>query len=287
MDELLTLGLVTPQLFEADHYHLADWAHVWRVHTERERLRIAESAERLADLPRIFAMLPRPLNGDEGGVEFMRDAREANAAIAVAVADVRSHISTAHPIDRPVELLDRVLTTDIERLRRGVKLRTIYPDSARSRGPESQWAAAVTQHGAEVRTLAGPFQRAVIVDDTFAMIADTKPTTRNELAGWKITHPGMISFVAEAYQHHWQRAEPWMGGHSRPAASTVTTARVRAILRGLSAGKTQSAIAQELGVSARTVSNSLAPVYEALDIEPGDAFRLALWWSTTKERTLD
>ncbi|MFB7270695.1 LuxR C-terminal-related transcriptional regulator [Streptomyces sp. NPDC056244] len=287
LDELLELGLVVRHIFVPDLYLLTERQHAWKTLTEREGAAIAQSATRLRALSVLFDRLPGVQGSEEGGIEFLPTPVHATAAVSAAIADVRHHVYTAQPKEREELALRQAVDNDIERLDRGIELRTIYPDSARSRAPETRWASTVTAHGAEVRTLASRFQRMIIIDEALAIVSDHKSVPANTQTGWKVTHPGMIGVITESFELQWDRAEPWMGGRTRRRSGTVTTPRVRAILRGLSAGQTLRTIANNLDISSRTISTSLAPVYEALDIEPGDYFRLAEWWATTDERTLD
>ncbi|WP_405986978.1 hypothetical protein [Streptomyces sp. NBC_00872] len=296
LEELLSLGLVLPHIFETDLYLPAGRQYVWQRLVDRERATIEHSGdllkqavERLRGLPRFFAMLPPTATGgeDSGGIEFMKSPRDANAAVAAAVATVRSHVYTAHPKDRPREVLTISEVSDIERLKRGVRLRTVYPDSALSRAPENQWVAAVTAHGAEVRTAAAPFPRMIIIDDAFALISDREAVPAYSRTGWKVTHPGMLGFIQDTFKLLWHVADPWAGRNTPRTTGTITTPRARTILNAMSVGKTHDVIAKSLGVSTRTVTNALSPVYDALGIEAGDRFRLGLWWATSDERELE
>ncbi|BDT39476.1 helix-turn-helix transcriptional regulator [Streptomyces yaizuensis] len=67
----------------------------------------------------------------------------------------------------------------------------------------------------------------------------------------------------------------------------VTTPATRVILRGMAAGQTHAEIGAEIGINPRTVGKRLANVYDALDIPPGDTFRLGLWWASSAERLKD
>lgn len=296
LDELLGIGLVLPHIFEEDLYLPSDRQHVWQILTDRERVsieqsweRLRRSGERLRALPRFFAKLPRAATGgqDSGGIEFMKNPRDANTAVAAALADVSSHVYTAHPKDRQQEVLTISAVSDIERLERGIGMRTVYPETALSRAPENQWVSAVTPHGAQVRTAAAPFPRMIIIDEAFALISDREAVPPYSRTGWTVTHPGMLGFILDTFKLLWHVADPWAGRITPSASGTITTPRVRTILNGMSLGHTHEAIAKTLGVSTRTVTNNLSPIYEALSIEAGDRFRLALWWATSDERELE
>ncbi|AWK09541.1 hypothetical protein DDQ41_12130 [Streptomyces spongiicola] len=288
LDELLELGLIVRDPIKPGRYVESDLHRAERTHIEHQRQVIASALDRMEQVHSFFSGLPRrQAQPGEGGVEFLASVQEASAAIATALDEMTDEVLTAHPLERPEHALKLSLPRDLQLLSEGKKLRTIYPESARSRGPENAWAAAVTAHGAEVRTLAGGFQRLVIVDRCLALVANSigRPMPAN--GAYKITHPALIAHLRELYEDQWQRADPWMGGRRRPPKDTVTTTTTRAILRGMSAGKKASQIAKELQVSVRTVSNHLTRLYRALDIEPGNQFALGEWWASTEERKLD
>ncbi|MFD3910004.1 hypothetical protein [Streptomyces sp. NPDC058603] len=296
LDELLGIGLVLPHLFENDRYLSSDRQYVWQVLVERERAGIERSgellrlsAERLRALSRFFAMLPGGASGgeDSGGIEFMKNSGDANAAAAAALASVRSFVCTAHPMDRPRTVLNISEVSDIQRLGRGIRLRTVYPDSALSRAPENEWVSAVTPYGAEVRTTAAPFPRMLIVDDVFALMSDNDAVREHSGTAWKVTHPGVLGFIRDTFNLLWHVADPWAGRARPRMTKTVTMPRTRAILNGMNDGLTHEAIAKSLGVTTRTVTNNLSPVYKALGIEAGDRFRLGVWWATSDERDLE
>ncbi|MEO3976906.1 helix-turn-helix domain-containing protein [Streptomyces sp. CAU 1734] len=81
-----------------------------------------------------------------------------------------------------------------------------------------------------------------------------------------------------AYPRDREPAEP-----GRP----VTTPKTRAVLRLWATGKSHAEIAEELEIATRTVGKRLASVYEALDIPPGEAFALGVWWATSHENRME
>ncbi|MGI5401894.1 LuxR C-terminal-related transcriptional regulator [Streptomyces sp. CA-135486] len=288
LDELLELGLIVRDPYTVGRYVESDLHRVERMHMERQREIIATAADRMAQIPAFLAALPRTQTPQTaGGIEFLSSIDQANSAITAAMDGLTDEVLTAHPHERPKQTLELSLPRDLQLLSEGKHLRTIYPESSRSRGPETAWAAAVTAHGAEVRTMAGRFHRLVIVDSSVAFMTDHIGLPTPDNGAFKVTHPGMIAHLRELYEDQWQRADPWMGGRIRPPEENVTTPTSRAILRGISAGKKLRQIAKELQLSERTLSNHLTRLYRALDVEAGNQFALGEWWASTDERKLD
>ncbi|MEW2550323.1 hypothetical protein AB0957_01045 [Streptomyces zhihengii] len=287
LDELVHFGLIVDNVFKPGAFLLADPFQAWRHNVVQQRAALEGVAHRLTALERLFATLPVSSEPAAAGITYLASKDEANGAITKALGRARRFVYTAHPMTRTKRTMELSLPRDIEYLDRGLALRTIYTSEARTRSAEGDWAKQVTSRGAEVRTLKGRFHRMVLIDDTAAIIADHTNTENAETA-WEVEHPGLLAFLAEVYADQWRRADPWLGGREdNPKAGTLTTPMTRSILRGMGAGRTQAAIATDLGVSRRTLTNHLTKLYELLGYEPGDQFRLGKWWATSPESSLD
>ncbi|MFD4374797.1 LuxR C-terminal-related transcriptional regulator [Streptomyces sp. NPDC058486] len=287
LDELLDYALVVPNIYEEEMYVQADPFRTWRHQVDQARQEIADAVVRLQTLESVFETLPGRAERGEAGIRYMATKDEANGAIITALAAARTRVHTAHPISRPGRSMKASLPRDIQLLERGLALRTIYADEARMRDPERVWAEAVTQYGAQVRTLKGPFRRMVLIDDAFVIVGDHVASSIRK-TGWKVNHRGLVAFLSEVFDDQWRRAEPWLGEQrGQESAEAVTTPMTRMILEGLSKGRTQAAIAYDLGVSTRTLTNHLTKLYERLGFEPGDQFRLGQWWASSEERPTD
>ncbi|MGW7362951.1 LuxR C-terminal-related transcriptional regulator [Streptomyces sp. NPDC054841] len=286
LDELLESGFAIPNIWGENQYLLQGPHQVWRGRVHREVESIGEAVRRIQRLGDLVDTMPDWAVAGESGLQFLDNVDLANAEIQRALNEARTEVWTSHPHDRDEKTMTESLPGDLKRLDRGIGLRTIYLDRARSRKVQADWAAEVTRHGAEVRTLPGGFFRVVGVDDAFAVIPDHRPGRLSRTTAWKVTNPGMVAALREFYSQQWSQAEPWMGGHVRPTQDTVTTAMQRRILRDMSAGKSQSQIADRLRVNVKTVQNHLRPLYDTLGIASGDAFRLGEFWRDTEERFL-
>lgn len=287
LEELLDYGLVVRNIYEEEMYLLADPFRVWRHHVDRERHDIAKAVARLERLEAVFDTLPGRAERGEAGVSYMASKDEANSEIIKALAAARTRVHTAHPLPRPSRSMKASLPRDIQLLERGLALRTIYTSEARTRAAEGDWAKEVIRYGAEVRTLKGPFRRMVLIDDGFVLLGNyLEPVNRK--TGWKVDHRGLVAFFSEVFDDQWRRAERWLGEpDGQDSTEAVTTPMTRMILQGLSKGRTQAAIAHDLDVSTRTLTNHLTRLYERLGFEPGDQFRLGKWWATSDERPPD
>ncbi|MFJ7004180.1 LuxR C-terminal-related transcriptional regulator [Streptomyces albidoflavus] len=290
LQELLDHDLLKRNPWELDgnHYLAPDADQLWQGALKDG---IAAIGNQFSELQRLHALLEtlprRGAHGETAGVEFLATKGAANAAIISATATSRHSILTAHPLNRAAETMAGAIEDSRRYLARGIELRTIYLDAARTRAPESTWAAEVTQLGAQVRTLPGDFLRMVIIDD-FVVIPDHRPGPGylDRTTAWLITNPGMVAFMRAVYDMMWRRAQPWRpDAETGPSATTITTATQRQILRLMGHGWSQEQIAADIGISARQVRTHLAELSRRLGLRGGQ-FALGMWWQASEERDL-
>ncbi|MFJ5142952.1 hypothetical protein [Streptomyces sp. NPDC088707] len=287
--ELLERELILANHWKAEHYVLLDRGSVFRRQAEKELRDVQETVARILNTAQLVEELPQRTSSEEGGMKFLATIEECRAAIVESMHDIKSSVWTAQPVDRTPETMETTKQRDLDNLARGIRYRTIYLDSARHQPHQKEWAEAVTERGAEVRTLPGGFHRMVLVDAGVegnpgarlkgrAIISDHRPgpgyLSRN--TGWLVTNPGMVAQLAAVYQEQWNRADPWTGGYARFSGSADFTSDDEKIFRGLLARRTNEAIASELGVDLRTVTNRLGRIYRKLNLKPGDKFSLGM-----------
>ncbi|GAA4676373.1 helix-turn-helix transcriptional regulator [Streptomyces chumphonensis] len=197
---------------------------------------------------------------DEGLRESLAPVRrlEGREVIVAAVrqkgAECHTEFRYAQPqAPRPPELLRRNLPRVLGLLARGVRVRALYQHSVRAHGPVVDFMAEVHAHGGEFRTLDELFDRVFLYDRSFALIPDHSAEQGD--GALAIEHPGVVGFVADVFDHAWQRAEPvdFRTPHGRPAP--LTDEKRLTVLRLMVEGHTDTAIAARLGMSTRTVAN--------------------------------
>ncbi|MEV3860725.1 hypothetical protein AB0J38_41255 [Streptomyces sp. NPDC050095] len=282
-DELITRGLLIHEPWN-NRYTPTDLAAFQRRMHAEQRTRIANLLHEQTNAEKFFQQMEKMADERTPGVRFAGEG-DAQAELQSAAENVSKSIRAAHPLPRTQRTVDVSLNHDIPRLKNGVSFRTIYQDSARSRTPEQTYARGVSEHGGEVRTLAGDFIRTVIVDDAIAIVSDYRTLPPNSNAGWIVTHPGMLAFVIQAFEFEWSIAAPWMGDRTRIAeGSTITTLRSRKILRSLDVGHTHQAIATALGLNRSTVNAEISTLYEKTGTS--SLFELGGWWARSEEQRL-
>ncbi|MFJ8510252.1 LuxR C-terminal-related transcriptional regulator [Streptomyces avermitilis] len=184
--------------------------------------------------------------------EFLTDlsweAEEEVLTFAPQGAHQPESIAAAKPLD--------------ERLRdRGVKVRTVYLDSARRHAPTAEYLGWLTQQGSEVRTVATLPVRMVIFDRRVAVLpTDAADSAQGAMV---VRAQGMLAAFCGLFEAIWPTATQFA---SRPVRDQRgLTPQESAALHMLSKGMTDGAIAKRLGVSPRTARRIAADLMLGLE----------------------
>jgi DNA-binding transcriptional ArsR family regulator len=210
--------------------------------------------------------LARPAS-DGGAIEYMVGLDVIQDRLTPLLAACEAELVTAQPNGpRPAAQLALSYQRDLAVLQRGIKMRTIYHYTARSDEPTAKWAATVTVHGAQVRTVPNRFPRTVIIDRKVAVTAVLTPWEgpgpAPEERALFIYDEAVVRCLATMLDLLWDSALPWDG-----SALVEMTPTQKAIMEGVIRGEGLEAIGRALGVSRRTVSTHLDPLREAVGVE--------------------
>lgn len=267
---------------------------------------LAENAERIARIQALPAMVDQMALAYERaqwraghGSEYIDDPAVVNARLDDVIACAEWEILAAQPGGPRTEAqLNRSLARDTAAMERGVSKRTLYRAVARDNPVTAQYVRAMTSRPVgkrpEYRTLAGPFERCIVVDRRVAFISNHLVEGAPEHAAWQITDRAMVAYIAAQFEAEWRRADPW-GGETRGRVTAVdtvtggdgvrTTPRQREIMRDLVAGRDQRAIAGRLGVSVRTVAKEIDALKVLFDVQSRE--QLAFKWAFCADRLVD
>jgi DNA-binding CsgD family transcriptional regulator len=242
-----------------------------------------EALERDAGLARLMVFLNRlegevAQNGELlGGIEILDDASYINDRIERAMDEVKSEILTAQPGGpRTPASLSRSLIRDTEASARGVRIRTIYADAARTHPLTRARVAHMRELGGETRTCNDAFLRGIILDSSHAFVSDYTDHGRHKSdRAVLIRNPQMIALLRESFEHRWSQSDPW-DDEAAPDDAVKLTKTQQAIIKRLCAGRTHQQIATEFGVSTKTIGNHLADARARLGLETAE--QLAYWW---------
>jgi hypothetical protein len=184
------------------------------------------------------------------------------AYITGAVADAEQVLLTAQPqTGRDAAIMAAAAERDSAALARGVKMRTLYQHSARRSSVTHKYVAAVTERGAEVRTLDEFFNRIIVIDRRVAII----PGQTGLAVALAIREPNMIAYLVDIFERTWERARPFANRETSMMRDIAAEQRAMTI-RMLIEGHADPVSAKRLGVSPRTYAGYIADLkteYEA------------------------
>ncbi|BFV57968.1 hypothetical protein KCMC57_up30720 [Kitasatospora sp. CMC57] len=267
LDELLRIGLLVPDtdepgvLVAVDPRQLSEGLTAsWQRKALDLLIRAAALPGDLHDLAEAYHTAPE----QEGGtIEYIRGKVLINQRVQQLVSAAAEEILAAQPGGpRPSEALAGIIDRDLERLRRGVVLRTIYHPSTRYHAPTRDYVAAITQAGGMVRTLDEPYTRLIIIDRRTAII----PVADDLNLAAFIHDQAVISYVLEeVFERNWSRGLDFDGARAVPPQ--VVSRMRQTIIDLLLEGVNHRVIARRLGISERTLARHLAEMREDYHVE--------------------
>ncbi|WP_156178896.1 LuxR C-terminal-related transcriptional regulator [Saccharothrix sp. ST-888] len=266
--ELLELGLLTPDnedptaLIAADPSRIASrLGAFWQEQAHAFLSRAVALPAALQELSQAYGASSQP-TVQGGPVEYVHGLAEINQRLETLVEGAAKEVLTAQPGgSRPQDLIRRIGDRDVMLVRRGVSRRTIYQPSARYSAPTRQYAERMTDQGAEVRTLAEPFTRLIIVDREVAVI----PVHGDYERAAFIHDAAVVAYLTLSFEGLWDRAIPFPGATEVPQ-EVISRLRTE-ILRMMIQGVGHRVIARSLGISERTLARHIADVREEYEAE--------------------
>ncbi|MFH7596490.1 helix-turn-helix transcriptional regulator [Streptomyces racemochromogenes] len=196
------------------------------------------------------------------GVRYLHGLGSISTAINEALGSVRRDILTAQPDGaRPSAVLKDALESVRRQISAGIAMRTLYQHTTRFDEATKEYVRAVTEYGAQVRTLEEFFDRLIIVDDVAFISANEDRTT-----AISITEPTIVRFLRDTFDKAWDRAKPFpfVPLHAAKAADEVVPAIRESISRLLVEGYSDKAIARRIGISERSLQAHIAAIKQEL-----------------------
>jgi DNA-binding NarL/FixJ family response regulator len=205
-----------------------------------------------------------PPDGGAGpGIRYLHGLETIGAAIGEALASVRGEILTAQPDGaRPSAVLKGALESVRRHIENGIAMRTLYQHTTRFDEATKEYVRAVTEYGAQVRTLEEFFDRLIIVDDTVAFISANDDRT----TAIAVAEPTIVRFLRDTFEKAWDRAKPFpfVPLHAAKAADQVMPAIRESITRLLVEGYSDKVIARRMGISERSLQAHIAAMKQEL-----------------------
>jgi len=184
--------------------------------------------------------------------------------IAGLVADCEDEVLTAQPqAGRDAETLAAAAVRDKAMLERGTRMRTLYQHSARRSAITTDYVAAVTERGAEVRTLDEFFNRMIVFDHRIAVIPGKEQDLDTAVV---IREPSVVDYLVDVFERAWERGRPFTSRDSGMLRDIAAEQRAMTI-RMLIEGHADPVSAKRLGVSPRTYAGYVAELKQEYEAE--------------------
>ncbi|MFC4785721.1 LuxR family transcriptional regulator [Nocardioides sp. MAHUQ-72] len=183
--------------------------------------------------------------------------------LAGLVADCEEEMLTAQPqAGRDPRKLALAALRDTNLLERGATIRTLYQHSARRSSVTRKYVAAVTDRGAEVRTLDEFFNRMIVIDRRVAVI----PSGEDLSVALAVREPSVVAYLVDVFERSWERARPFTSSETTLMKDIAAEQRAMT-LRMLIEGHSDPVSAKRLGVSPRTYAGYVADLKAEFEAE--------------------
>lgn len=200
-------------------------------------------------------------------VQHFEDPETRQSALADIDATARESVDSLHPGPMPLEMavLERSLAGDAAMVRRGLRVRALYPRSLLQVPKYSKYLHDLTDAGVSVRLIDhGPHDLLVVDRHTVVLpgVPHEQSTSMTLVRGAVLAR----SYVS-IYGDYWLRAAP-MPHVARGGADDDTdfTDQERTIIRLMANGYSDDRIARTLGVARRTVQRVMTKLMERLQV---------------------
>ncbi|MBV6698855.1 helix-turn-helix domain-containing protein [Kitasatospora aureofaciens] len=265
LEELLDLGLLIPDSDEPGALLAVDPAQLASSLSSSWQRQALDLLSRAVALPADLSDLAEAFHAPDttgGSIEYVRGKALINQRLQQsAAAGVMEGLSMQPGGPRPAEMLSSFLERDLDILRHGASMRTIYNASTRYHQPTRDYVAQLTKEGWQFRTLDEPYARLIIVDRRVAVI----PVVDDSLAAF-VYDPAVINFlIEEVFERSWSRALEFDGDRAVP--HQVVSRLRQTIIDLLLAGTNHRVIARRLGISERTLARHIAEMREEYNVD--------------------
>jgi hypothetical protein len=271
-DLLVEIGLLTVDRGEARYLPVDPVTVQSRIVSplgnEGSRL-LQESAGWVRAFTPVSQAFRRAPASSESSIMILHDDAEGvgrsriDSYIAGLVADCEDEVLTAQPqAGRDAETLAAATVRDTAMLERGTRMRTLYQHSARRNAITTDYVAAVTERGAEVRTLDEFFNRLIVFDHRIAVIPGKQEDLDTAVV---IREPSVVDYLVDVFERAWERGRPFTSREAGMLRDIAAEQRAMTI-RMLIEGHADPVSAKRLGVSPRTYAGYVADLkheYEA------------------------
>jgi sugar-specific transcriptional regulator TrmB/DNA-binding CsgD family transcriptional regulator len=179
--------------------------------------------------------------------ELAKDCTTELVAFVTDGPQTKENLAACKPLDQAL-------------LERGVRMRSLFLQSVANDSTTLAYVNWLSEIGGEVRTIASLPSRMAIYDRRVALAPiDPDHTSKGAL---HLEGAGVVSLLYACFDQLWAAGEEW-GVQSRPEYGELS-GQEREIIRLLSAGNTDAAVARKLGISVRTTRRVIAELADRL-----------------------
>lgn len=266
LDELVRIGLLIPDTEDPGTFLATDPAQLSESLSHSWQRQALEFLSRAVSLPSELQELAQEFHAPKqagGAIEYVRGKALIHQRVQQCIASGMEEGLALQPGGpRPAEVLAGTLERDLDTLRSGTKMRTIYHASTRYHQPTRDYVAALAHEGGQYRTLDEPYTRLIVIDRRVAVI----PIDAEMNLAAFIHDPGVIGYLAEEiFERYWSRALEFEGDRTIP--QQVVSRLRQTIIEQMLEGTNHRVIARRLGISERTLARHIAEMREEYRVD--------------------
>lgn len=197
----------------------------------------------------------------DSSVEVLEDPSQIQRLLIDYGRDVTDQVLIAQPGQGySADVLEESIEKDLALRASGVVRKNISHDSTRDHVPTRKVVAALTPAGCEFRTLPYIPLRMMVFDQNLVIVS--RQLDPNDLAALVVRDANLIRILTVLFESAWEFAKEFPFNVAE-APSKLNNIQ-QAILKGLSAGHADEAIARRLDINVRTCRRHIAWMLEEL-----------------------
>ncbi|MFD9686745.1 hypothetical protein [Kitasatospora sp. NPDC059088] len=266
LDELVKIGLLVPDIDEPGMFVAVDPAQLSISLSLSWQRQALDLLSRAISIPTELNELSEGFHSPSqigGPIEYVRGKALINQRLRQSTEKGLSEALAMQPGGpRPPDVLAASVEPDLEVLRLGASMRTIYHASTRYHQPTRDYVTTLTAAGSQFRTLDEPYTRLIIIDRRIAVI----PVADDMSLAAFIYDQSVIKYLAdEVFERNWARALEFSGNRTVP--QEVISRLRQTIIELLLAGTNHRVIARRLGISERTLARHIAEMRDDYNVD--------------------